>query len=118
MATGPQTITAHFRAEGTPPTPTFEGVYIPSGFSPNSDGNNDFLQTYIGGNVEEFLFVIYNRWGEKIFETADRESFWDGTYKGADLATSVFVYKINIQYKDGTTEAKGGNITLVRNSAN
>lgn len=118
LITGVQTITAHFRTEGTPPTPTFEGVYVPTGFSPNNDGNNDFLQTYIGGNVEEFLFVIYNRWGEKIFETDDRLSLWDGTYKGVELSTSVFVYKINIQYLDGTTEVKGGNVTLVRNSAN
>ena len=118
LITGNQTITAHFRTEGTPPTPTFEGVYVPTGFSPNNDGNNDFLQTYIGGNVEEFLFVIYNRWGEKIFETDDRLSLWDGTYKGVELSTSVFVYKINVQYMDGTTEVKGGNITLVRNSAN
>ena len=42
--TGDQTITAHFRTEGTPPTPTFEGVYVPSGFSPNNDGNNDFCK--------------------------------------------------------------------------
>ncbi len=118
LITGGQTITAHFRTEGTPPTPTFEGVYVPSGFSPNNDGNNDFLQTYIGGNVDDFLFVIYNRWGEKIFETDDRLSLWDGTYKGVELSTSVFVYKINVQYIDGTTEVKGGNITLVRNSAN
>jgi len=116
--TGIQTIKAHFRTEGTPPTPTFEGVYVPTGFSPNNDGNNDLLQTYIGGNVEDFLFVIYNRWGEKIFETDDRLSLWDGTYKGVELSTSVFVYKINVQYIDGTTEVKGGNITLVRNSAN
>ena len=86
-------------------------------FTPNGDGTNDYFD-FGEFAMKEIDVSIYNRWGEKIFETDDRLSLWDGTYKGVELSTSVFVYKINVQYIDGTTEVKGGNITLVRNSAN
>lgn len=68
-------------------------LFVPNIFSPNGDGNNDELCVY--GTlciVKDYLFVIYDRWGEKVFETTDKKACWDGTYKGKQLNNATFVY--------------------------
>jgi len=88
-------------------------VYIPNTFSPNGDGFNDVL--YIRGEtIAVFEFKLYNRWGEKIFETTKQSIGWDGTQKGIDLDPGVFVYQLI--YTNTNTQQKqiSGNITLIR----
>ncbi len=63
---------------------------------------------------EDFLIHIFNRWGEKVFESVDPNFCWDGTYQGKLLDTEVFVYSVSATYKDGTKTNKTGNITLIR----
>lgn len=88
-------------------------VYIPNIFSPNSDGNNDIL--YVRGeNIKELTISIYNRWGEKVFESNDITKGWDGNYKGKPCPVEVYVYYVNVTFSNGITEQKNGNITLVR----
>ena len=87
--------------------------YIPNIFSPNSDGANDIL--YIRGeNIKEASISIYNRWGEKVFESNDIAKGWDGNYKGKPCPADVYVYYANITFSNGITEQKKGNVTLVR----
>jgi gliding motility-associated-like protein len=109
-----QTIIAHFVEEGEERAVQYEGVHIPNAFSPNGDGQNDFLELFIGRDITEFKFQIYNRWGEMVFETNSRENIWDGTYKGASLGTAVFVYQIEFKTNEGTSEKRAGNITLMK----
>ncbi len=90
-------------------------IYMPTAFSPNSDGQNDEIRpSYF--EVEELItYRIYNRWGVLVFETSDMDEAWDGTYKGTPQEIGAFAYYI---------EAKGigldvpivkkGNITLIR----
>lgn len=88
-------------------------IFIPDIFSPNGDGQNDIL--YVRGKgIKELDFVIYDRWGEKIFETNDINTGWDGTYKGSKLFTAVFYYYIKAAFYDGNNYEGKGNITLVR----
>ncbi|GAB4449527.1 MAG: hypothetical protein OHK0036_06650 [Bacteroidia bacterium] len=90
-------------------------LFVPNIFSPNGDNNNDELCVY--GTlciVKDYLFVIYDRWGEKVFETTDKNACWDGTYKGKLLNNATFVYYIKGIKYDNTTIDKKGNITLVR----
>ncbi len=88
-------------------------LFIPDAFSPNGDGNNDKLFVR-GNNIQELYFAIYDRWGEKVFETMDKNIAWDGTYKGNQLSGAVFVYYCKGKYTDGKEFKQKGDVTLVR----
>lgn len=88
-------------------------VFVPNAFSPNNDGQNDFLCIY-GKCIETLNLVIYDRWGEKVFETTDAKQCWDGTYKGKLMNSAVFVYYYNVTLFSGENLVKKGNISLVR----
>jgi gliding motility-associated-like protein len=88
-------------------------VFIPNIFSPNSDGANDIL--YVRGeNIKEVSLSIYDRWGEKVFESNDKAKGWDGNFKGKPCPAEVYVYYVNVTFNNGAVEQKKGNITLVR----
>jgi gliding motility-associated-like protein len=88
-------------------------VYLPTGFTPNSDGVNDVL--YIRSNfVTDVYLTIYDRWGEKLFETDDLKKGWDGTYKGKLLDQGVYGYYMTFKCNNGEESFKKGNITLTR----
>jgi gliding motility-associated-like protein len=114
QATQPQTVIAHFGTDGEVPPPNYEGVFIPTGFSPNNDGQNDFLQLFVGKDVATFNFTIYNRWGQLIFETNSVTNIWDGSFNNTMLNSGVFVYQIDIKFTNGKKERRAGNITLIR----
>ncbi len=88
-------------------------VFVPNVFSPNGDGFNDLLRVR-GRGITELDFVIYDRWGEKVFETNDVNAGWDGTYKGQPMNLAVFVYIIKGKFKNGDAIDKKGNFTLLR----
>lgn len=88
-------------------------VFVPQIFSPNGDGANDVLFVR-GRKVQKLRFIVYNRWGEKVFETTDKNIGWDGQFRGAKAQSSVYVYYLDAEIEDfGRLEQKG-NITLVR----
>jgi gliding motility-associated-like protein len=86
---------------------------VPTGFSPNGDGNNDVLNVYGTLKASEFRLEVYNRWGEKLFSTTDKSKGWDGTYNGADVPVGVYayIYRVNIE---GKIIQKSGSVTLIR----
>jgi gliding motility-associated-like protein len=87
----------------------------PTAFSPNNDGINDeFCLKGWNECVTTFYIGIYNRWGEKIFESEDPGFCWDGTFKGNPLNSAVFVYYIKATVKDIGEVVRKGNITLVK----
>jgi len=88
-------------------------VWVPNIFSPNSDGQNDILFVR-GEGVSTLSFVIYDRWGEKIFETTTTDNGWDGFFKGEKANPGVYVYYLNATFVDGSQSVVDGNITLVR----
>jgi len=89
-------------------------LFVPNAFSPNDDGQNDQLCIYGSRCVKDLDFAIYDRWGEKIFETTDANSCWDGTYKGERMNNAVFVYYLHATLANGTPVSKKGNIALIR----
>ncbi|MBA3663770.1 MAG: gliding motility-associated C-terminal domain-containing protein, partial [Bacteroidetes bacterium] len=88
-------------------------MFVPNAFSPNADGMNDVLHVR-GQCLETLTFMIFNRWGEKVFETNDKNVGWDGTYKGELMNTGVFVFRLEGKTYDGKAYTMKGNITLVR----
>lgn len=86
---------------------------VPTGFSPNGDGSNDIL--YVRGySIQNLDFKIFNRWGEKVFETQNQSVGWDGTYKGVPQEMEVYAYTLFVTFFDGTSFKKQGNVTLLR----
>ena len=90
------------------------GVYVPTGFSPNGDANNDIFSIVIGKDVRSFTFHLYDRWGNKMFMTSEKGFTWDGTYKGELCNTGVYAYMLEVSYFNGSGELLSGNITLIR----
>ena len=88
-------------------------IFIPDAFTPNGDGTNDkFVVT--ATFIEEYHILIFNRWGQLIFESWDINDSWNGVYDGAKSPGSVYVYLIDVK---GINHKKGkykGNITLIR----
>jgi len=93
------------------PKPLF---YIPSAFTPNGDGINDFFGVKAEG-IGVFNIQIFNRWGELVFEADDIHTLWDGTYQGERItSTDVFVYQVKAIGKNNMAiPAERGNVTLV-----
>ena len=97
------------------------GFFIPTAFSPNEDGNNDFF-TFFGdaSKVDKVLdFKVFNRWGILLYsdntvQMNNITSGWDGKFRGQEVESSIYVYFIKIQMKDGTTIVEKGDVTLMR----
>lgn len=90
-----------------------ESFYIPNIFSPNGDHSNDVLFVR-GTGIKTLHLVIYDRWGEKVFETENPAYGWDGKYQTQDLESAVFVYQVHAEMNSGTVYDEKGSITLVR----
>ena len=88
-------------------------VYVPNAFSPNGDGENDVL--YVRGrNITDLYFAIFNRWGEKVFETKDQSVGWDGYFRNRNSDPAVFDYYLKY-FCDGSKQYfQKGNVTLIR----
>jgi gliding motility-associated-like protein len=70
-------------------------LYVPNTFTPDFDGVNDFFFPVIDGyDPENFVMMIFNRWGELIFETESPDNKWDGTYKSIMSKEDTYVWKI------------------------
>lgn len=89
-------------------------LWVPSAFTPNDDGTNDIVGITPKGIKNLDIFRIYNRWGQKVFETNDINQKWDGTFNGKPQELGVYVYyAIGITFLDELYKDKG-NITLIR----
>jgi gliding motility-associated-like protein len=103
-----------------PPEPPPAGcpeIFVPTIFTPNGSGDtaNNTVCVY-GGCIADISFQIFNRWGEKVFETNDASlsQCWDGKFKGKELNTGTFVYLLNVELTSGERIEQSGNITLIR----
>lgn len=88
-------------------------IYLPNVFSPNGDENNDVLLVR-GQGITSMNLKIYDRWGEKVFETSDMNDGWDGTFRGKKLDNGVYVYTLTAIFNTGDEYSDKGNITLLR----
>jgi gliding motility-associated-like protein len=88
-------------------------IFIPNAFTPNGDGHNDVL--YVRSNILESLeFAVYNRWGQKVFETTDQSTGWDGTFKGKLLTPDTYGFYVKGKCYNGEEFFKKGNVLLLR----
>lgn len=90
---------------------------VPNAFTPNNDGVNDYFfpRQFLSEGIAGFRMTIFNRWGEKIFETTRTDGRgWDGTLNGKEQPVGVYIYVIDVEYKNKATEHYEGNVTLIR----
>ena len=86
---------------------------VPNAFTPHQPGPNSSIKV-IGFGIVKMQWVIYNRWGEKVFVTNSPSSAWDGTYKGKIQPIDVYTYTLDAEFSDGKKVRKTGDITLLR----
>lgn len=95
-------------------TTTISIIFIPNAFSPDQNSINDVFKPIVK-NVHNYQFLIFNRWGDKVFHTSDPEEGWDGYYRGNLCEQSSYVYKINfVDDERKTFHEYMGNVTLLR----
>ncbi len=94
-------------------TTLIDGIYIPNAFTPNGDAVNDVLKVY-GSIIKDIHLMIFNQWGEKLFESDSQDRGWDGTHKGKQQPSGVYMYVCRLILIDGTTVDKKGIINLIR----
>jgi len=85
--------------------------YAPSMFTPNDDGKNDEYQIFMSG-TKDFEFMIFNRWGEQIFYTKDRNETWDGKHKGKFVKNDTYVFKAIVTTKRNEVKEFYGHVTV------
>lgn len=87
---------------------------IPNAFAPGSMGANTQFKLIKKGIANLKYFRIFNRWGEKMFETTDIDQGWDGTFKGQAQPMGVYIYEVEAVTTNGKIFTKQGNVTLIR----
>lgn len=94
-------------------------IYVPNIFTPNSDNVNDEFKFFPTIALDKITtFVIYDRWGNKVYEALDfidtENTFWDGEFNGREAQTGVYAYYIDAKFLDGSEQILKGTITLIR----
>jgi gliding motility-associated-like protein len=90
-------------------------IFVPDAFTPDNAGpneNNTFKPYVINNKTYEML--IFNRWGEKMYETTDLTKGWDGNYKGQPAQDGVYVYKMMVTSLEDKVFQYNGTFTLIR----
>ena len=88
-------------------------VDVPNAFTPQSGDVNSVVFVR-GFGIAKMQFIIWNRWGQKVFETNSVSQGWDGKVKGVVQPMDVYAYTLSIEFSDGTKTTKKGDITLIR----
>ena len=90
-------------------------IFIPNAFTPDNDGKNDIFRAVVV-NTQVDLMIIYNRWGQKIYESNDPFPEWDGTINNEKAPTGLYAYLV--YYSDAVSgfeqKQKRGTVMLVR----
>lgn len=95
-------------------------VYIPNAFSPNEDGVNDTFTVFSNEEVAMIRSMrIFDRWGNLLFDRSDLapndiQQGWRGQVNGRTLAMGVYIYFVELEYTDGTTEIFKGEVSIIR----
>lgn len=90
-------------------------IYVPNIFSPNGDNINDVFQPIFNEvQIEYYRLQIYDRWGNLLFESLNKDKGWNGKYQDHNMNLGVYTYVIQYQVHEGESKVKAGDVTLVR----
>ncbi len=91
--------------------------YVPNSFTPDGNEHNNVFQPVFtnGFDPYDFYLVIFNRWGELIYESYNSAEYWDGTYNNTPCPAGSYTYKIQFGFKEtDNDQVISGNINLIR----
>ena len=86
---------------------------VPNAFTPGRFGINSVVNVR-GFGIANMDWRIYNRWGQRIFQSSNKRIGWDGTFKGKPQPTDTYTYTLDVSFTDGKALRKTGDITLIR----
>ncbi|MBS1621309.1 MAG: gliding motility-associated C-terminal domain-containing protein [Bacteroidetes bacterium] len=90
-------------------------IAVPSAFTPNSDGLNDFFWPHNAIKADNLEFKVFNRWGQMVFNTTNWQQKWDGTIKGVQQPSGVYVWFLSYTNRDtGKKVFQKGTVMLIR----
>lgn len=90
-------------------------IAVPSAFTPNHDGINDYLYPLNAFKADRLVFRVFNRWGQLVFHSNDWQSKWDGTLNGVPQGTGTYVWLLQFTHHDtGKKIEMKGTSTLIR----
>jgi gliding motility-associated-like protein len=93
--------------------PVESKIFIPNAFTINSDGLNENF-TIKGIYIKEYNIKIFNRWGEKVYDSNSFKTHWDGTFNGQNVSQNVFIYTITAKGVDDKIYHLSGDVTLLK----
>ncbi|MCU7549496.1 gliding motility-associated C-terminal domain-containing protein [Chitinophagaceae bacterium LB-8] len=89
-------------------------IYVPNAFTPNDDGRNDLLRPIAVGIQRIEQFIVYNRWGQTVFSTAENGNGWDGRINGKEQASGTYVWLVKAVDYNGKSYFRKGTAALIR----
>jgi len=92
-------------------------IHMPNVFTPNGDSLNDYFRPIVYEKVGDAVLTIYNRWGEKLFETVNVEKGWDGQYRDKQVPDGVYMWLLEYRdprNNDSQKEFMSGTVTIIR----
>ena len=95
------------------PKDCMHGVYIPSAFTPNSDGKNDVFRAMVFGKAVYFNLSVYNRFGEMIFATTNPSAGWNGLVKAQPQNSGVYIWTCSYKLEGGNAVTEKGTVLLL-----
>ena len=114
------TVTNNYGCKSTVTKPViiddYYGLFVPSAFTPNSDGLNDVFCAK-GEGIKDFKMYIFDRWGLQLFYSDDLNKGWDGNYKETGIKAvqeDVYVWKIKVQTLNGYSKELSGQVSLIK----
>lgn len=96
-------------------TTMVQEVFVPNSFSPDNNGpaENEYFKIY-GNSIKQLRLMIFNQWGEKVFESNNQANGWDGRYKGKPQPSGVYIYVADVLLDNNKRETKKGTVNLIR----
>ncbi len=90
-------------------------IAVPTAFTPNNDGRNDYFRPHNALKADDYEFKVYNRWGQLVFQTNNWQDKWDGKINGNLQGSGVFVWMLRYIHRDTKKEVfEKGTVTLIR----
>jgi gliding motility-associated-like protein len=90
------------------------GLFVPNAFTPDGNGHNDLFRPLLYGNLNLLDFTVFDRWGQRVFETKTLMDGWDGRTKGAPAPTGIYVWYCTYQVAGAAANTEKGTVVLIR----
>lgn len=91
-----------------------DDIFVPTAFTPNSDGKNDVLRPFMGVQYKIQEFAVYNRWGQMVFSTREFGKGWNGKVNGMMQSAGGYVWRITVKDREGKIVERRGTTILIR----